>query len=472
MRTDLFNSDTRVVNIGLSSFAQSICSAGGNVTQINWTPPAGGDTHFVDLLFRCELNADKIDAANKKTVDILMRGQPVLTGVKRAGDVVPGLEKYDIFHAGPPVEYEEMCGPMQGAVLGAIVYEDWAPTLEDAEKLVRSGKVHFDCNHHHSAVGPMTGIITESMPVFAVKNDAFGNAAFCTINEGIGQVMRFGANGPAVIDRLRWLEKVLAPALDTTVERLDGVNLKSIMAQALAMGDEMHQRNTAASLLFYKTICGELMDVIADDTNARSIVEFLVCKNDQFFLNLAMASGKCITDAARNIPYSTVVTAMSRNGVDFGIHVSALKDRWFTAPCTKPIGLYFPGFTEDDANPDMGDSAITECIGIGGCAMGSAPAVVNFVGAGSAAKAAEYTHNMGEITVAHNPALQMPALNFEGVPTGFDIRKVVETGILPVINTGMAHKKAGIGQVGAGIANPPAKIFRDALEAFVAEQLK
>lgn len=401
-----------------------------------------------------------------------MKGQPVVKGVYSAGEKINWLAKYRMLHAGPPVDYPEMCGPMQGAVVGAMIYEGWAKDKEEAEALIAAGKIEFDCNHHHSAVGPMTGIITESMPVFEVVNEAFGNKAYSTINEGIGEVMRFGANGPGVIAKLKWLQNVLAPVLHETIQKIGGVNLKSIMAQALAMGDEMHQRNVAASLMFYKTICGELMEVISGREDARQITEFLVSKNDQFFLNLAMASAKSIMDTARNIPYSTVVTAMSRNGVDFGINVSCLGDKWFTAPVQMPVGLYFPGYTEEDANPDMGDSSITECIGIGGNAMGCSPAVVNFVGAGSVAKAVEYTKKMGEICVAKNFNLPMPNMNFEGVPNGFDICKVVSTGILPVINTGMAHKKAGVGQVGAGIANPPMQIFKEALKDFVETQLK
>lgn len=461
-----------VVNIGLDSFRQALSDKNIPAQQLDWKPAAAGDTMLVDLLFQCQLHADEINAANKEAADRIMKGQPVLVAVRPAGEVVPGSKPYHIFHAGPPVAYDDMCGPMQGAVVGAIVYEGWAENFDEAEELIHAGKIVFDCNHHHSAVGPMTGIITPSMPVFVVENSVYGNRAFCTINEGLGEVMRFGANGPNVLKKLKWLEEVLGPVLDETVKRIGGVNLKNIMAQALAMGDEMHQRNTAASLNFYKTICAELTEVINGRDDAETIVSFLVKGNDQFFLNLAMASGKCLTDPARNIPKSTVVTCMSRNGVDFGINVSSLGSQWFTAPVKMPVGMFFPGYSEEDANPDMGDSAITECIGIGGFAMGCSPAVVNFIGAGSVSAALDYSYQMQEITTAPNPNLPMPNLNFLGVATGIDIQKVVETGILPVINTGMAHKKAGIGQVGAGIATPPIEIFQEALKVFVETQLK
>ncbi len=468
---NLFKEEVDVVNIGLKSFSDSIDNIGGKITHVKWTPPASGNTELVDLLFKCELHSEEIDAANKEVVDIIMSGQPVLLAVRPAREVVPGLVDHMILHAGPPIEYNEMCGPMKGAVVGAMIYEGWAKDEEEAEKLILEGKIQFDCNHHHHAVGPMTGMITSSMPVFVVENEKYKNRAYCTINEGIGEVMRFGANGPKVIERLRWIEKVLAPVLDEAVKKAGGLNLKNVMAQALAMGDEMHQRNVAASLQFYKQLCGEIQDVVNGKPYAHEVIEFLVKKNDQFFLNLAMASSKSIMDAARNVKKSTVVTALSRNGVDFGLNISSLGYRWFTAPVKMPVGLYFPGFSEKDANGDMGDSSITECIGIGGCAMGCSPAVVNFVGAGSVSKAIEYSQSMGEITVAKNYNLPMPNLNFEGVPNGFDIRKIVETGILPVINTGMAHKKPGIGQVGAGIAQPPMEIFEEALRVFVHEQL-
>lgn len=473
---NLLSNDIKVVNIGLESFAENIKSTKTDCIHLDWRPPAKGDAKLVDALFKCELftkeNENIIEEANKKVFKIITSSQPVLKGVKRAGDVVPGLGKYVVFHSGPPIIYDEMCGPMQGAIVGAILYEGWTKTLEEAEELVKSGKIKFDSNHHHLAVGPMTGIITESMPVFEVLNETYGNKGYCAINEGIGEVIRFGANGPSVINRLKWLEEELAPVLDKVVEEIGGINLKNIMAQALAMGDEMHQRNVAASLVFHKTICGELAEATKNLENGKDIVEFIGKKNEQFFLNLAMAAGKVMLDAARDVKYSTVVTSMSRNGVMFGINTSDLGYKWFTGPVTMPEGLYFPGYTEEDANPDMGDSTIVECYGIGGFAMGSAPAVVNFVGAGSVDKAMEYTRLMGEITVGKNANLPIPNMNFEGVPTGIDIRKVVETGILPMINTGMAHKKAGVGQVGAGIAKPPLEIFQLALIDFVEKYAK
>jgi hypothetical protein len=461
-----------VLALGVDAFIAVLEETGTPYIHLDWQPPAHGDTDLIGLLFRLETQLvneageSLIDLANAEAFRRLKTGQPVLKRVRPAHECLPGLTKTTINHAGPPVRWEDMCGPMRGAYIGALKYEGLATTDAEAEALMASGKISYGPNHAHGAVAPMTGMISYSMPLFEVENESFGNKAYCPINEGIGQVMRFGANGPEVIERLHWLEKVLAPAIDATLVATGGVNLKNIMAQSLAMGDEMHQRNVASSLLFYKSIAVELAKVVAPMPSGHEIVSFLVAKNEQFFLNLAMAACKSLTDPLRNIPYSTVITAMSRNGVDFGVNISALGDAWFTAPCLLPKALYFPGYSEADANPDMGDSAIVECCGIGGFAMGSAPAVVRFVGAGGLEDAQRYSENMARITVGTNNDLAMPTMDFAGVAQGIDIRKVVATGILPVINTGVAHRLPGIGQVGAGIVTPPMSVMTQALQAF------
>ena len=463
--------------IGVDAFDQALVDSGAPFVRVDWRPPASGDTGLVELLFRLETEClddggnSLIDLANREAFDRLRRCQPVVKRVLPAHRVIEGMTRNTILHAGPPVRWEDMCGPMRGAFVGAIRYEGLAGDDAAAEKLMASGGIVYGPNHHRRAVGPMTGMISYSMPVFVVENEAFGNRAFCTINEGVGKVMRFGANDAGVVKNLKWLETVLAPALDRALVELGGVNLKNIMAQSLAMGDEMHQRNVAASLNFYKAVAGEVHDAFAECAGGREAVEFLAGKNEQFFLNLAMAACKSIMDPLRDIPYSTVVTAMSRNGVEFGINVSDLGGEWFTAPCLKPQALYFPGFTAADANPDMGDSAIVECFGIGGFAMGSAPAVVRFVGGGSAADAFRYTKAMGDICVGPNPDMPMPNLDFAGAPAAIDIRRVVATGVLPVINTGVAHRLPGVGQVGAGIVTPPMDVMVQAFRAFAGKRL-
>lgn len=410
----------------------------------------------------------KIEQANLEAWRRMDQSDPEWTGIVYAKDVLPDMDPYTIGHAGPPLKWEDMCGPLKGAVIGAIRYEGLASTEEEAVALVEGGKIHFRSNHSMGCVGPMTGMITWSMPLFQVTNKTFGNVAYCTINEGLGKVMRFGANDDSVLKRLKWLEQTLAPALQKAVEFHGPVNLKVLMSKALAMGDEMHQRNIAASSLFVREMAPALVHVAENRKELSEIMEFIT-GNDQFFLNLAMAACKSVCDTTKNIPYCTIVTAMSRNGTNFGIKVSALGEQWFEAPVLMPEGLFFPGYGPEDANPDIGDSAITETYGIGGFAMGSAPAVVRFVGADSVQAAVNYTKDMYEITQGVNGQLTMPNLDFQGTPMGIDIRKVVETGITPVINTGMAHKKPGIGQVGAGIVRAPMDCFTQALMALAQE---
>jgi len=311
----------------------------------------------------------------------------------------------------------------------------------------------------------MTGMITYSMPVFEVINETVGNKAYCTINEGLGKVMRFGANDAEVIERLVWFRDSLGPALDKAVSAAGGINLKMIMAQAVAMGDEMHQRNIAASSLFARKICPFIAELALDHAEKANITKF-ICNNDQFFLNLAMAAGKSMTDPAKGIQYSSIVTVMCRNGTDFGVKVAATGEEWFVAPANFPEGLYFPGYGPEDSNPDMGDSAVVEVIGLGGIAMAASPAVVRFLGAGSQQDAVRFTQQMGEISYGKSTNFMLATMNFEGVPLGIDIRKIAETGIVPIINTGMAHRKPGIGQIGAGVVKAPYACFEQALVAF------
>ncbi|MDR2390472.1 MAG: DUF1116 domain-containing protein [Planctomycetota bacterium] len=466
----------KVAALGVDVFDAALEESGTPFAHIDWKPPAEGDAKLVNALFRLATECvdgngeSLVDKANAEALDRLKRARPVLRRVRPAHEVIEGLDKNTILHAGPPIAWEDMCGPMKSAFIGAAKYEGLAGNDAEAEKLLASGGIRYGPNHSHSAVGPMTGMISHSMPVFVVENLTFGNQAFCPINEGIGKVMRFGANDDSVLANLKWIETVLAPAIDRALAN-GGVDLKVVMAQSLAMGDEMHQRNVAASLNFHKAIAGEFHGALSGNPDGRRATEFVAGGNEQFFLNLAMAACKAAMDPLRGIEYSTVITAMSRNGVDFGINVSSLGDEWFTAPCLKPRALYFPGFSEADANPDMGDSAIVECFGIGGMAMGAAPAVVRFVGAGGSGDAYRYTETMREITVGANQDMPIPGMDFTGVPSAIDIRRVVATGILPVINTGVAHRLPGIGQVGAGIVTPPMDIMRRALLAFAEKWL-
>jgi hypothetical protein len=357
-----------------------------------------------------------------------------------------------------------MCATMQAAILCAIRYERWAPDDAAALALLQAGGVRIAPCHSMGAVGPMTGMITPSMPVFVVDNRAGGNRAFATINEGLGKVLRFGANDDSVIRRLEWLAGEAGPLLGAAIRASGGIDLRAVMAQALRMGDEMHQRNIAASALTARALMPHLARTARDTAAVARVAEFIAA-NDQFFLNLAMAAGKAAADPCLGLAGSTMVAAMARNGTDFGIRVAGLGHRWFTAPVELPRGLYFPGFTADDANPDMGDSAIVETVGLGGFAMAASPAVVRFVGAGGQQDAVRVTEEMAEIALGEHPYFRIPALDERGTPVGIDVRRVVETGITPLINTGIAGRAPGTGQIGAGVARAPLACFEAALAA-------
>jgi hypothetical protein len=455
----------QVLNVGLSSFADAIATAGGAATQIEWTPPAMGDAGVGKALARL-INHPAVEAANRTAYDAYLGSQPTLEGIGIARTEIPGLGRRTILHAGPPIEWRRMCGPMQGAIIGAILFEGWADGVDDAQNLAGSGRIAFESCHAHAAVGPMAGIVSPSMPVWIVRDSATGRRTFSNLNEGLGKALRFGANGPEVLTRLKWmatkLRKVLAAALAVS----GPVELKPLMAQALHMGDEVHNRNAAATSLFLKRLAPALLSSKASRADVAEAVAF-IAGNDHFFLNLSMAACKAMTDAAGGVADSSMVTAMARNGVDFGIRVSGTGDAWFTAPAPLVDGLYFPGYSIADAAPDLGDSAITETAGLGGFAMAAALAIVNFVG-GTPDDAIANTAQMGHITLGRNGGLTLPAMGFAGTPSGIDIRKVVDTGILPVINTGIAHREAGIGQIGAGITRAPLGCFVAAVSALAA----
>ena len=408
---------------------------------------------------------ERIEQANREALKRLLAGDPWLCDVVPAGEAISDLEDHMILHAGPPVDWARMCGPMRGAVMGIAVFEGWAPDLASAAEMAAGGAFAFHPNHHFDAVGPMTGMTTRSQPLMLVENRAFGNRAFCALNEGLGKVMRFGGNDAEVLARLAWLRDDFGPGLGAALRGGEGIALKPLVARGLAMGDEMHQRNVACSGLLLRELAPALAQTSRDGEALATALAF-IGGNDQFFLNVAMAMGKAIMDPVRGIEASSIVTAMCRNGTDFGIRVSGTGDTWFTAPVEMPEGLYFPGYSAADANPDMGDSTIVETVGLGGFAMGASPAVAGFVGAGAASEAGDFTRRMLEITVGENPEWTIPALDYQGVPTGIDIRLVVETGLAPTINTGIAHKEPGIGQVGAGVVRAPMACFEQALLAF------
>src|SRR5579859_1351862 len=459
---DLFMAPLRVVAVGADLFADALAGQGVPITRVSWQPSAGESDAALSVL----LNDERIDRANQVAVERMMGARPRLVDVRPAGEVIAGMHKQLLLHAGPPIGWERMSGPLRGAIMGALLYEGLATDVETAERLAASGEIAFAPCHHYNAVGPMAGVVSASMPVQVIEEPVYGHQTYSTLNEGLGKVLRYGANSPEVIAKLRWMEQLLGPALARAVRAAGGIELVSLTAQALQMGDECHNRNKAATTLYAREIAPYLVETGNSSEETVKVLRYMQ-GNDFVYLNLAMAMCKASLLAAHGIPFSSIVTTMARNGTDFGIRVSGLGERWFVAPAQKIQGLYFSGFSEQDANPDIGDSAITETAGIGGFAMATAPAIAQFIG-GTPADAMRYTLEMYDITVAESSNFQLPPLGFRGSPTGIDIRQVVRQNHLPIINTGIAHRLPGVGQVGAGLVHPPMACFVEAVHELAA----
>ncbi len=414
------------------------------------------------------VSKEEIEAANSKAVERMMDSEPVWVDIAPAAKKM-GLKGKTLLHAGPPMLWKDASGPMKGAIIGAAAYEGWAETERQAIRLAEEEEIKLEPDHHHNAAGPMAGVISPSMPVYELEDKKFGNRTYSNMNEGIGKVLRYGAYSKEVLDRLHWMTETVAPVLQATVKEMTkagvGLPLKPMIAQALTMGDDCHNRYVATTSLFAKQIAPFLVKTRFEAKTLSEVSRF-IDGNNFTMLNMGMAAAKAMTLAGHNVKHSTLVTVMSRNGTEAGIWVSSLGNRWFTAPAPVPKGLWFPGFTESDANPDLGDSAITETAGFGGFAMAAAPAIVSWVG-GSVQAALEVTEKMYEITQAQHRHFLIPFLDFKGTPVGIDVRKVLKTGIAPMINTGIAHRKAGVGQVGAGTVSFPMQVFQDAFAAYV-----
>ena len=403
----------------------------------------------------------KIEKANKEATNRLSSGNPVLVDIAPAGEVIPGMEGRMITHAGPPIEWERMCGAQQGALMGMVIYEGWADGADEARTLLENGEIQLEPNHHHGAVGPMAGTISPSAPVWVVENRAFGNRAYCRQVEGRQQ---FGEYSEEALDGLRGWRDLFAPTLREVVQEMGGLELNPIIIQALQMGDEMHNRNSASSSLFANKMAVAMAAAEIPKERGLPTLGYLT-GHHLLFLGLAMACGKAITDPAHGIAYSTIVTAMARNGTEFGIRVSGLDDAWFTAPAPVVDGLYLPGYSAEDAGLDIGDSAITETVGWGGFTIGGAPGILSLVG-GTPEEAMAYTREMRKITTSLHPTYRMPILGFAGTSVGIDIRKVVQTNIQPFIDTAIAHKDPGHPIIGAGMLRAPEDCFKKALTAF------
>ncbi|GER80106.1 acyl-CoA synthetase FdrA [Candidatus Denitrolinea symbiosum] len=462
----LLTAKPRVINIGLESFNESIRKFGGKSVQYSWRPIAGGNKKLIRILNRIS-KLESVAAANQQVIERMRDSQPFLVDVVPAKSVIEALNRKVLLHAGPPIQYSEMTGPMQGSCVGAALFEGWAKDEAEARRMLEAGEVEFMPCHHVNAVGPMGGITSGNMAVLVVENKADGTVAYCTMNEGIGKVLRFGAFSEEVVNRLHWMADVLGPTIAKAVKSTpDGINLNVVISKAITMGDEFHQRNIAGTLVLLKELV-PLIDALEMDRKDKQDVLRFLANTDQFFLNVMMAVGKAIVDYARKIQEGTVVTTMTRNGKDFGIRIAGMGDDWFTAPVNTPHGLYFTGYTEEDANPDIGDSAITETVGVGAMVTVAAPAVTRFVGSGGGYDdALRVSNEMNSICLSNNPNWSIPNWNFKGACLGIDAVKVVATGITPLINTGIAHKKAGVGQVGAGTATAPLACFEKAILAY------
>ncbi|MBF4766359.1 DUF1116 domain-containing protein [Nocardioides agariphilus] len=447
---------TSVVAVGADLLASAVESQAVPVTRVDWRPPMPGTE---DDLVEVALDPLRADA-NARALAAVLDVQATLVDVAPASEVL-GLEPGQFLHAGPPIEWGRASGPLRGALLGGAALEGLVADPDDAVALFESGSsVSLEPCHHRGTVGPMAGVVTPSMWMWVLEDQRTGRRAFCSLNEGLGKVLRYGAYSPDVLQRLRWMGGVLGPLLRAAVRASDPVDVTGILTQMLQMGDEAHNRNRAGTLMLLRDLSPALVSA-GDPADVADVLRF-VGGNDHFFLNLAMPACKLALDAARGIDGSTMVVAMARNGTDFGIQVAGTGGEWFTGPAQLADGLYLGDFGPDDANPDIGDSAITETAGIGGFAMATAPAIVRFVG-GSVPDALATTQRMHEITLGENPRWQVPVLEFQGTPTGIDVTMVCRTGILPQINTGMAGRVAGVGQVGAGLVTPPAEIFPAAL---------
>jgi hypothetical protein len=458
---NLFKNDLKAINIGAEIFYEDLSAQEVETVQVGWKPPAINNKEMLKSLEK--LNSEEVEKANRLAIEKFLEARPMLVDVARAIDVIPGMTPKTILHAGPPITWERMCGPMKGAIIGAILFEGFAKTPEEAAEVAASGEIKFAPCHEHGAVGPMGGIIAPHMSVHVFKNITHGNLSFCPLPEGTGgKVLRYGAYSEEVLTRLRWMQGELRESLHLALSQSEGIDGKALISQALHMGDECHNRNKAGTSLFMRELFPLFLKAKIDYEVLERVLTF-INSNDHYFLSLSMPTLKASLDAAHGIKNSTIVTTLCRNGVDFGIRVSGCEgNTWFTGPAQMVKGLLFPGFTEEDANPDMGDSAITETGGVGGFALAAAPAIVQFVG-GNVADGLETSKKMYEITYTENQNFSLPNLDFRGGPCGIDVRKVVSTGILPVITTGIAHKEAGVGQVGAGITSPPIECFEKAL---------
>ena len=451
------------MNVGLAAFGEAIRAQGAQAVDVDWRIPAGGDPQLVEALTRLHgLRARQVEAANQEVTRRLDEATPLLLGVSPAGSVIPGLDERTVLHCGPPLAWEEFCGPLRRSVRATVMAEGWAGSPEQAEALVVSGSVRLEAANHHATVVPMAGTVGPGSPVFVVDNPQGGNRSFSPLNQGPGRVPWFGVDLPEAVEHLVWLRNSAGPLLDAALRAAGPLDLFSLIGQGLLMGDDVHMRSQATTNLLLRTLLPHMVGL--QDARVVEVARFLSA-NHLFFLNLAMAAAKAATDWASLVPASSVVTGMARNGTTFGIRVAGTGDRWFSAPAPAvEDALYHPGFGPEVGARDIGDSAVLELVGLGGSAAAASPAVANFLG-GTMAAAVATTEAAESICAGRSSRLQLGFLDFRGAPIGVDVRYAVELEVTPAINTGILHATQPVGQVGAGVAYAPMDCFRQALLA-------
>jgi hypothetical protein len=463
----LFQSEPRVICAGVGGFAEALRRQSVPVIEIDWRPPADGDLELVAIIKAIAGDPGltrRIEAANQEALRRIVESNPQIVDVAPAREAL-GLPARTLLHAGPPIPWERMCGPQKRAVIGAIQFEGWADSDEAAAALVASEQVRLSPNHAYHAVGPMTGVISPSMPVLVARNETFGNYGFSTFNEGRGNTLWFGIFDQGTLERLRWIRDRLGPAMRAAIRRHGPLNIFDIVAQGLQMGDECHARSAACTALLIKRLMSSMLDAGVAPETVAEIIRY-ADNNNHCFLNFTMAGVKATMDAAHGVPYSTVVTAMSRNGVDFMLRVGGLGDRWVVAPVS-PLdeAVYYTGYGVKDAAGDIGDSAIIETCGLGGMAIAAAPTLAPFVG-GTLADEVAAVERLSSISLGRHPRFSLPPMDAQHTPVGVDVRYVVETRIVPFITTGVLHESSPtVGQIGTGVARAPIGAFDHALVA-------
>ena len=450
-----------VVNIGLDRFETAVRDQGAPAIGVDWRIPAGGDAQAAAALARLLGPAsDRVDAANAEVVSRLDRGVPMLLGVETAGTAIGGFTDGMILHCGPSIEWADMCDPLRRSVRAAVVAEGWAPHRDAADRMVQAGEIQLEAANEHCAVVPMATAIGPTAPVYVVSVDAGGTTAYSSLNQGSGAVAWFGVDSDAAIERLGFLRDVLGPALAQALDRAGPIDVFSLAAQGIAMGDDVHMRVQATTNLLLRDLLPHL--VRSGSTRIGEVADFL-STNHLMFLNIAMAGARALTEWAGQVPDSSIVTSMARNGTTYGVRLPGRPERWFVAPSPRvQDALYHPGQGPDTSAPDIGDSAVLELVGLGGAAAANSPAVAGFLG-GRMADAMAVTANMGRICAGTSTRLRLPILDNAGTPLGIDVRRVVETTITPAVNTGIVHVSDGSGQVGAGVAHAPLECFVQAL---------